>query len=136
MEGRLAGVDAGISLALCDEGGGSFVGNDLEVVGATGVGDVDGRYGPLTEDDDPLFLCHGDVLGVVVPVIAEDVELSLKFVGDGSDEGVVGIWEIVTVAEEGESFVADEMVDLAPDTGSDGGVVGHSVVIRQKGMCL
>ncbi len=44
----------------------------------------------MAEDDGPLFLSHGDVLGVVVPVIAEVVELSLKFVGDGEEEGVVG----------------------------------------------
>ena len=42
--------------------------------------EVDGRSGPVSEDDGPLFLSHGRVLGVVVPVIAE---LSLEFVGDG-----------------------------------------------------
>ncbi len=40
----------------------------------------------MAEDDGPLFLSHGDVLGVVVPVIAEVVELSLKFMGDGEYE--------------------------------------------------
>ena len=86
--GRLAGVYASISLALGDEVSGAFVGDDLEVVRATGVGDIDGWCGPRTKDDGPLFLSHGDVLGVVVPVIAKDVELSLEFVGDGEDEGV------------------------------------------------
>ena len=61
---------------------GAFVGDDLEVVRSTGVEEVDGRGGPVKEDDGPLFLSHGDVLGVVVPVIAENVELSLKFMGD------------------------------------------------------
>ncbi len=83
-------MDAGISLALCDEVSGAFVGDDLKVVGSTGVGEVDGRRRPLAEDDGPLLLSHGDVLGVVVPVIAEGVELSLEFVGDGEDEGVFG----------------------------------------------
>ena len=36
-EGRFAGMYAGGSLALCDECGGTFVGNDLKVVGTTGV---------------------------------------------------------------------------------------------------
>ena len=45
----------------------------------------------MAEDDGPLLLSHGDVLGVVVPVIAEGIELSLKFLGDGRDEGVVRI---------------------------------------------
>ena len=53
--------------------------------------EVDGRGRPSTEDDGPLFLSHGDVLGVVVPVITECVELALKFMGDGRDEWVVGI---------------------------------------------
>ncbi len=35
--GGLAGVDAGSSLALSDEVGGALVGNDLKVVGTTGV---------------------------------------------------------------------------------------------------
>ena len=37
----------------------------------------------MAEDDGPLLLPHGWMLGVVVPVIAELVELSLEFVGDG-----------------------------------------------------
>ncbi len=49
----------------------------------------------MAEDDGPLFLSHGDVLGVVVPVIAEGVELSLEFVGDGRDEGIVGVGDEV-----------------------------------------
>ena len=55
----------------------------------------------MSEDDGPLLLSHGDVLGVVVPVIAE---LCLEFVGDGRDDGVVGVWDEVTIAEEGWSF--------------------------------
>jgi len=89
-EGRLARVDAYGELALSDEVSGALLRDDLEIVRATGVGDIDGWSGPRTKDDGPLFLSHGDVLGVVVPVIAEGVELSLEFVGDGEDEGVVG----------------------------------------------
>ena len=37
----------------------------------------------MAEDDGPLCLSHGDMLGVVVPVIAELVELLLEFMGDG-----------------------------------------------------
>jgi len=132
----LAEVDAGISLALSDEGGGSLVGDDLEVVWVTSVEEIDGRRGPLAKDDGPLLLSHGNVLGVVVPIVAEGIELSLEFVGDGRDEGVVGIWEIVTVAEEGESRAADEIVDLAPDTRSDGGLLRHGVEIRGSGKVL
>lgn len=35
--GGLAGMYAGLSLALGDEVGGAFVGDDLKVVGSTGV---------------------------------------------------------------------------------------------------
>ena len=111
---------------------GAFVGDDLEVVWATGLSDVDGRGGPVTEDDGPLLLSHGDVLGVVVPGIAECVELSLKFMGDGRDDGVVVIGEEVLGAEEGEGFVTEEVVDLLSDSWSDGGYVGHGVVIRRN----
>ena len=82
-------------LPLSDEGSRAFVGDDLEVVRATGVQEIDRRRGPLAEDDDPLFLSHGDVLCVVVPVITEGVELALKFEGDGRDDGIVGILEEV-----------------------------------------
>ena len=44
----------------------------------------------MSEDDGPLLLSHGDVLCVVVPVITEGVELALKFMGDGRDDGIVG----------------------------------------------
>ena len=54
-EGRVARVDASISLALSDEGPGTFIGDDLEVLGATGAGDVDGGRRPMPENDDPLF---------------------------------------------------------------------------------
>ena len=86
----------------------------------------------MAEDDGPLLLSHGDVVGVVVPVIAEGIELALKFVGDGRDEGIVGIWEVVLMAEEGEGFVADEIVDLTPGERSDGWCVGHCVMRRNK----
>ena len=76
-------MDASSPLALGDECGGAFVGDDLKVVGSTGVEEVDGRGWPVSEDDGPLFLSHGWMLGVVVPVIAENVELCLEFVGDG-----------------------------------------------------
>ena len=79
----------------------------------------------MAEDDGPLFLSHGDVLGVVVPVIAENVELSLKFMGDGEYEGIVGGGCEVLGAEEGFSFGAEEVVELAPDERSDGRSVGH-----------
>ena len=62
----------------------------------------------MAEDDGPLLLSHGDVLGVVVPGIAECVELSLKFVGDRKDEGIVGGRVKVLGSEEGEGFVAEE----------------------------
>ncbi len=64
----------------------------------------------MAEDDGPLFLSHGDVLGVVVPVIAEDVELSLKFMGDGEYEGIVGGRCEVVGTEEGSGFGLEEMV--------------------------
>ena len=73
----------------------------------------------MAEDDDPLFLSHGDVLCVVVPVITEGVELALKFMGDGRDEGIVGVLEEVLGTSECEGFVAEETVDFTPDLGSD-----------------
>ena len=87
----------------------------------------------MSEDDGPLNLSHGDVLGVVVPVIAEGIELSLKFVGDGRDDGVVGVGEEVLGAEECAGFGPEEIVDLSPDLSSDGGCVGHCVAIRGEG---
>ena len=128
-ESRLAKVDAGISLALCDEVCGIFVGDDLKVVRSADMCEVDGRGGPESEDDGLLLLSHGDVLSVVVPVEAEGVELALKFTGDGRDDGMIGIGEEVTsLAEEGERLVAEEIVDLAPDEWSDGWCVGHSAL--------
>jgi len=134
--GRLGGVDARVSLALSDEVGGALLRDDLKVVGSTGVCEIDGWGGPGTKDDGPLFLSHGDVLGVVVPVIAEGVELSLKFVGDGRDDRIVVVRDVVLVTEEGECFVADEIVDLSPGERSDGRCVGHSVMRREKWVCL
>ena len=49
--------------------------------------EVEGGRGPVAEDDGPLLLSHGRVQGVVVQGKAEVVELLLKFVGDGRDEG-------------------------------------------------
>ena len=86
----------------------------------------------MSEDDGPLLLSHSDVLGVVVPVIAEDIDLSLKFAGDGEDEGIVGGRVNVLGAEEGEGFVAEECLDFVPDLGSDRYRVGHCVVIRRN----
>ena len=63
-KGGFGGEEASGSLALGDEVGGAPVGDDLEVGGATGVEEVDGGRGPLTEEDGPLFLSHGEVLGV------------------------------------------------------------------------
>ncbi len=80
----------------------------------------------MAEDDGPLFLSHGEVQGVVVPVIAEVVELCLEFVGDGRDEGVVWVRDEVTIAEESEGFVAEEVMDFTPDLWGDGrSSVGH-----------
>ncbi len=45
-KGGFAGVDAGGELALSDEGCGALLWDDLEVVRATGVGDIDGWGGP------------------------------------------------------------------------------------------
>ena len=69
----------------------------------------------MSEDDDPLLLSHGDVLGVIVPGIAEVMELTLEFLGDGRDDGVVGVKEEVLGAEESVGFGAEEIVDLSPD---------------------
>jgi hypothetical protein len=129
---RLAGVDAGLSLALDDEVSGAFVGDDLKVVRTTGVKDIDGRRRPESEDNGPLNLSHGDVLGVVVPIIAEGIEFSLEFSGDGRDDGVVGVGEEVFGTSECKGLGTDEVVDLSPDSGSDGGCVGHCVVRRNK----
>ena len=52
----LAGVDAGSKLAMGDEGCGALLEDDLEVVGATGMRDIDGRRRPVSEDDGLLFL--------------------------------------------------------------------------------
>ena len=84
----------------------------------------------------PLFLSHGDVLGVVVPVVAEDVELSLEFEGDGRDEGVMGGRVKVPGAEKGEGLALGESVDFTPDSWSDGGMVGHCEMEGKKRVCL
>ena len=47
------------------------------------------------------------------------MELALKFVGDGRDEGIVGVLEEVLGTSECEGFVAEETVDFTPDLGSD-----------------
>ena len=91
---------------------------------------------PVSEDDGPLFLSHDDVLGVVVPVIAEGIELSLKFTGDGRYDRIVVVRDVVLVTEEGECFVAEEIVYLSPGERSDGRCVGHSVMRRDKSVCL
>lgn len=82
--------------------------------------EIDGRRRPLSEDDGPLLLSHGDVLGVVVPGTAEFVELSLEFVSDGKDEGVIGGRVKVLGAEEGEGLLAEASLDFVPDLGYDG----------------
>ena len=84
----------------------------------------------MAEDDGPLLLSHGDVLGVVVPVIAEGIELSLKFVGDGRDEGIIGRRMVVPGAEESEDFGLEERFYFLPDLGSDRHCLGHCGVIR------
>ena len=90
----------------------------------------------MSEDDGPLLLSHGDVLCVVVPVITEGVELALKFMGDGKDDGIVGILEEVLGTSECESFGAEEFVYFTPDLWSDRGCVGHDVMIRKREECL
>ena len=130
--GGLGGVYADGTLALGDEGPGTFLRDNLKVVRATGVCDIDRRHGPESEDDGPLLLSHGDVLGVVVPVIAEGIELSLEFVGDGKDEGIVGRRVVVLGTEEGECFSFGEILDFAPDERGDGCIEGHSMMRREK----
>ena len=132
----LARVYASSTLALGGEGFGTLLRDDLEVVGATGVCDVDGWRRPVAEDDGPLLLSHGDVLGVVVPVVAEGIELALKFVGDEEDEGVGGRRMVVPGAEESEGFGLEECLDFVLDVGSDMNGVGHCVVIRMSWECL
>lgn len=44
------------------------------------------------------------MLGVVVPGIAELVELSQEFVGNGKNEGIVGGRMVIPGAEESEGF--------------------------------
>ncbi|CAL8470485.1 g10027 [Coccomyxa elongata] len=130
--GRLARFNADSSLELS----GALVGNDLKIVGSTGVKEIDGRGGPVSEDDGPLLLSHGDVLCVVVPVIAEGMELSLKFVGDGEYEGIVGGGVLIPGTEEGAGFGLEEGLDLSPDLWSDGGCVGHAVVGKEELECF
>ena len=48
----------------------------------------------------------------------------------GGMRGVVGIVEEVLRAEESVGFGTEEIVDFALDEWSDGGYVGHGVVIR------
>ena len=122
---------AGISHVQGDEGAGARLRDDMEVIGATGVEEVDGGRGPMTEDDGPTFLSHGDVLGVVVPVIAEGIDLSLKVVGDGKDEGVFGGQVVVLGSEECVCLSFEEILDLAPDEKSDGCIDGHCVLGRK-----
>ena len=86
----------------------------------------------MSEDDGPLLLSHGDVLGVIVPGIAEGIELSLELLGDGRDDGVVGVKKEVLGAEESVGFGPEEIVDFSPDLGSDVGFVGHCKVIRRE----
>ena len=95
----------------------------------------DGWRRPL-KDDEPDFLFHGDVLSVLVPIETNSVELALKFVGNGSDKGVVGVREVDLGAKEREGFVSDEIVDSAPDEGYDGRCIGHWLVIRTSRECI
>ena len=53
--GGFAGVDAHGELALSDEMCGGLLWDDLDVVRATGVGDIDGWGRPRMKDDGPLF---------------------------------------------------------------------------------
>ena len=53
------------------------------------------------------------------------MELSLKFVGDGEDEGIVGGREEFVGAEKGASLGVEEFSDFAPDLWGDGWWVGH-----------
>ncbi|CAK0774441.1 hypothetical protein CVIRNUC_004168 [Coccomyxa viridis] len=60
------------------------------------------------------------------------MELSLEFVGDGKDEGVVGRRVVVLGTEEGERFSFEEILDFAPDERGDGCIEGHSVMRREN----
>ena len=58
----------------------------------------------MSEDGGPILQFHGDGLGVVVPIVAKGIELLLEFVGDGRDEGSVGVWDVIIRAEECEGL--------------------------------
>ena len=90
----------------------------------------------MSEDDGPLLLSHSDVLGVVVPVIAEGIELSLEFEGDGEYDGIVGGLVMVPGTEEGAGFGLEEGLDLTPDLWRDGDCVGHVVVGKEELECF
>ena len=97
--------------ALGEEGVGALVGDDLEVVGVTGLEEVDGSSGPHAEDDGPLDLPHGDVLRVILPVIADCVELVLEFMGERDEEG----GEVCGGASDGARLIAEDILDFAPE---------------------
>lgn len=59
----------------------------------------------MPEVDGPLSLSHGDMLRVVVPVVAEGVNLLLEILGDGRDEGFVGVGEDFLGSSESEGLV-------------------------------
>ncbi|CAL8470484.1 g10027 [Coccomyxa elongata] len=64
------------------------------------------------------------------------MELSLKFVGDGEYEGIVGGGVLIPGTEEGAGFGLEEGLDLSPDLWSDGGCVGHAVVGKEELECF
>lgn len=47
-----------------------------------------------------MLLSHSDVLGVALPVIAENVELALEYEGDGEVDGVGGGQVVVLGSED------------------------------------
>ncbi len=83
-------MNAGGELALCDEGPSTLLMDNLIVGGATNMEKVDKKRKALAKDDNPLVLPRGNMLGVIVLVETEGIELVLEAVGDGKDESVVG----------------------------------------------
>ena len=50
----------------------------------------------------------------------------------GRDDGVVWVRDEVTIAEESEGFVAEEVMDFTPDLWGDGGVTSVILVIVKE----
>ena len=57
------------------------------------------------------------MLGVVVPVETEGVDLALEFVSDGGEDGIVGVSKVIPGAKKSEAFVSEDIVDCTLDEG-------------------